>query len=51
MTDETGENTAVGSRKKGSLILFPAYLGHRVSPLTSGVRYSVLTWMLGNAFK
>lgn len=51
MTDETGENTAVGSRKKGSLILFPSYLGHRVSPLTRGVRYSVLTWMLGNAFK
>ena len=51
MTDETGEKTAVGSRKKGSLILFPSYLGHRVSPLTSGVRSSVLTWMLGNAFK
>ena len=51
MTDETGKNTAVGSRKKGSLILFPSYLGHRVSPLTRGVRYSVLTWMLGNAFK
>jgi len=51
MTDKTGENTAVGSRKKGSLILFPSYLGHRVSPLTRGVRYSVLTWMLGNAFK
>ena len=51
MTDETGENTAVGGRKKGSLILFPSYLGHRVSPLTRGVRYSVLTWMLGNAFK
>jgi PKHD-type hydroxylase len=51
MTDETGENTAVGSRKKGSLILFPSYLGHRVSPLTRGIRYSVLTWMLGNAFK
>ena len=51
MTDETGKDTAVGSRKKGSLILFPSYLGHRVSPLTSGVRYSILTWMLGNAFK
>tara|TARA_R100001443_G_scaffold73688_1_gene81583 strand:- start:698 stop:1312 length:615 start_codon:yes stop_codon:yes gene_type:complete len=51
MTDETGKDTAVGSRKKGSLILFPSYLGHRVSPLMSGVRYSILTWMLGNAFK
>ena len=51
MTDETGKDTAVGSRKRGSLILFPSYLGHRVSPLTSGVRSSILTWMLGNAFK
>ena len=51
MTNETGKDTAVGSRKKGSLILFPSYLGHRVSPLISGVRYSILTWMLGNAFK
>ena len=51
MSNDKGDDNCYGSRKKGSLILFPAYLGHRVRPVTSGVRYSIVTWILGNSFK
>ena len=37
--------------KKGSVIVFPSILLHRVTPVTSGVRYSAVCWALGDAFK
>ena len=51
MSNDKGDDNCYGSRKKGSLILFPSYLGHRVRPVSSGVRYSIVTWILGNSFK
>ena len=51
MSNDKGDDNCYGSRKKGSLILFPSYLGHRVRPVTSGIRYSIVTWILGNSFK
>lgn len=38
-------------RKKGSIIVFPSILRHRVTPVTSGVRYSAVCWAMGPAFK
>lgn len=34
-------------RKQGSVIVFPSYLRHRVTPVTSGVRHSLVAWFEG----
>ena len=36
---------------KGSVIVFPSFVWHRVKPVTKGVRYSMPTWHLGWPFK
>jgi PKHD-type hydroxylase len=36
---------------KGSIIVFPSFLWHRVKPVTRGVRYSLVVWHLGYPFK
>ena len=36
---------------KGSIIVFPSFLWHRVKPITRGVRYSLVLWHLGYPFK
>jgi PKHD-type hydroxylase len=36
---------------KGSLIVFPSFVWHRVKPVTKGVRYSLVMWNLGYPFK
>jgi PKHD-type hydroxylase len=43
-----GENLLTS---QGDIIVFPSFLEHRVTPVTSGVRYSAVTWMNGSAFK
>ena len=37
--------------EKGSIIAFPSILEHRVTPVTSGVRYSATMWFHGPRFK
>lgn len=37
--------------KAGSIIVFPSYMEHRVSPVTKGTRYSLVTWFLGPPFE
>ena len=32
---------------KGSLVVFPSWMWHRVTPVTKGVRYSAVIWCLG----
>ena len=32
----------------GTIVMFPSWLMHRVKPVTSGVRYSAVTWLVGN---
>ena len=36
---------------KGSVVVFPSHLWHRVKPVTRGTRYSLVVWHLGNPFK
>ena len=36
---------------KGSIIIFPSFVWHRVKPVTKGVRYSLVVWHLGYPFK
>ncbi|MGE3727369.1 MAG: 2OG-Fe(II) oxygenase [Candidatus Sericytochromatia bacterium] len=35
------------SREQGTLFLFPAYLMHEVKPVSSGQRYTLVTWVHG----
>jgi len=36
---------------KGSIIVFPSFVWHRVKPVTSGTRYSLVIWNLGHPFR
>ena len=35
---------------KGSIVVFPSFVWHRVTPVTSGTRYSLVLWNLGKPF-
>jgi len=37
-------------KNKGTLIVFPSFLWHRVKSVTQGIRYSLVSWHLGNPF-
>ena len=39
------------SRLQGSAVVFPSYLPHAVAPVTSGVRWSVVGWVVGPPFR
>jgi PKHD-type hydroxylase len=36
---------------KGSIIVFPSHIWHRVKPVTKGIRYSLVIWNIGYPFK
>jgi PKHD-type hydroxylase len=36
---------------QGSLIVFPSFIYHQVTPVTQGTRYSLVLWALGPPFK
>ena len=42
---------AVASREQGSLLVFPAWVPHRVTPITSGTRYIAGCFALGPSFR
>ena len=37
-------------RRKGSIIVFPSFVWHRVTPVTKGVRHSLVCWNIGKPF-
>jgi PKHD-type hydroxylase len=37
--------------KRGSIIFFPSWMTHRVTPVTKGTRYSLVVWFVGAPFK
>ena len=39
-----------GQDEAGSMIIFPSYLVHKVTHVTSGTRYSIVGWAHGNSF-
>jgi PKHD-type hydroxylase len=45
-----GEEVSL-EKKKGRIYFFPTYVVHRVTPVTSGVRRSLVSWAAGPAFK
>lgn len=43
--------TAKEAAKKGSITIFPSFNWHQVTPVTKGVRHSLVTWNLGEPWK
>ena len=48
---EAGDGPYIAERARGTLIAFPSYVLHRVSPIESGVRKSLVVWVNGPAFR
>ena len=38
-------------RPRGSIIVFPSFVWHRVAPVTKGTRYSLVVWNLGQMWR
>ena len=38
-------------KPRGSIVVFPSFLWHRVKPVISGTRYSLVLWNIGFPFK
>ena len=45
------ENLLIPEQKKGRVIAFPSFMLHRVNPVTSGSRKSIVIWITGPKFK
>lgn len=45
--DQPGE----GFRQKGAVIVFPSFVPHRITPVTSGTRHSLVSWVEGPRFR
>ena len=45
------ENPIPTPRNRGTVIVFPSWLMHRVTPVTRGKRHSLVGWINGNPFK
>lgn len=43
--------TCTEIKPKGSIVVFPSFVYHRVLPVTSGTRYSLVMWNLGYPYK
>ena len=40
-----------GLRKKGTVFVFPSFMLHRVTPVTKGIRRSLVSWVEGPKFR
>lgn len=49
-SEQECENESV-PLKRGQIIAFPSYMLHKVKPVTSGIRKSLVIWVLGPKFK
>ena len=45
------EEPLVVEQKRGTAIIFPSFMLHRVTPVISGVRKSIVVWAVGPKFK
>jgi PKHD-type hydroxylase len=48
---EAGDGSYQGEKSRGTLIAFPSFVLHRVVPVTSGVRKSLVIWVAGPEFR
>lgn len=53
---EGGELSFIGKKekvkmKKGTLIVFPSYIAHKVHPVTGGIRRTAVAWLSGEPYR
>lgn len=48
---QNSHNKHYPPQAKGTVLIFPSFMPHGVEPVIKGIRYSVVTWMLGPYFK
>ena len=44
---DVDDETCLIARGQGSMVVFPSFLPHCVTPVTRGTRYSLVLWVLG----
>ena len=44
------ENSITMAKEKGSITIFPSYMMHTVTPVTKGIRKSLVLWLGGTSF-
>lgn len=49
--ESDGFETIVDIKPRGSVIVFPSIIKHGVTPVTKGVRHSIVSWIMGPNFK
>ena len=37
--------------RKGSIVFFPSFMSHTITPITRGTRYSLVLWVLGQPWR
>jgi PKHD-type hydroxylase len=42
-----GPQTDIAPRDRGTIVIFPSFVLHRVAPVTAGSRFSMTAWVLG----
>jgi len=47
--DKTKLNTEL--RNKGTMIIFPSFVWHRITPITKGIRYALVGWVHGDCLR
>ena len=48
---EAGDGAYAAETRRGTIIAFPSYVLHRVTPTESGVRKSLVIWVAGPEFR
>jgi len=46
-----GVKTCDQIKPKGSIVIFPSFIPHRVKPITKGIRYSLVMWAIGKPWQ
>lgn len=49
--EKHGTNNVLLPKKQGSIMVFPSFIPHTVTPVTKGERFSAVGWMNGLAFR
>jgi PKHD-type hydroxylase len=44
-------NIMKAPRKKGTIVVFPSFIMHRVTPITKGTRRSIVGWVAGSPYR
>ena len=51
ITTKDDDDFVKATRKKGSIIIFNPLIVHRITPIISGTRYSMVGWIHGDTFR